>query len=374
MRYDNISVEKKLFSDEVKYFSLRYIQPYLNDWEKKKDYPADLHQRAAAAGLFKRPFSAMINDNDLSYLVLLNSQIVRHASQGVAVSLTAFFPILAILHQQAHQAFCQSALEQLLSGEAIVSFAVTEPEAGSDVTKIQTSLTVDSDGGAYLDGSKSFVCNADKASHWVIAVQYKGEFALILAERPDAADVVPVDMIGWRSLPVCDVMFEKTRLNNFSILGQGNQAKKLLFTAFNYERLNLSSMAITSAYVAYEEALKYAKARKCFGKELIKHQHIKYRLAVMHVKLEAIQSLFDKVIEREKSGIFCVDSIPVVKYLSARYCGEIVDEAFQLLAGKACIQGGVLERLYRDVRILRIGGGTDEMMLEVIAKSIEKMP
>ena len=357
------------FKRKVTLFVLNEISPYIKEWESQGWHPKSIYKKAADHHLFLLAFKKMITENDVSYITLLSNALCQHASQAMAVALTSFFPILFVLHKHKKYPYCQEVIEGVLSGEFIISLAVTEPKAGSDINMIAAKFC--NKASATLQGKKIFICNALHATHFLVAAQHENRLALILMNKPKEIKVVSIKMLGWNALPVTEIDFLNCPLDSFIMLGEGRVAKAMLYEVFNYERLNMAVIARASAEISYTEAMVHAKNRFSFGKSLIEHQTIKHTLAIMKIKLEAINHFMDSVMLSKNNNTLSHSDVPMLKYFATTLCCEIVDQALQVLGGYGCIANDTVERLYRDSRILRIGGGTDEMMLEIIGCAIE---
>lgn len=371
MKQNHTKKNNEHFLDKLNAFIKNEISPNIDMWEKKESYPQKLHQKAASYGLFQKPYESLTEDQDPEHVSILCDKLCRHGSQGLAVALTSFFPVLSILHKHRSHDFCASVIKQVLTGKAIISLAVTEPHAGSDINAINTKIQP-SQKRMVINGEKSLICNADKAKYLLILTKHLGELSLVLFEKPAGIESTRMPTLGWKSLPVNHLRFCNSSTNNFYILGVKNNCKKELYQSFNYERLNMATLACASAKSAFNQAVKHAKQRSSFGKPLIKHQVIRHKLSMMKANVIAMSTLLQEAIKK-KSKLFESTSyfIPIVKNFCVQTSQQVIDDALQIIGGQACVQGHAVERLYRDSRILRIGGGTDEMMNEIIAHGIE---
>ncbi len=362
-----LNADEEMYRLNVEHFIQNEISTHIDDWEMKGDYPASLYKKASDYKLFKIAYENMINNNNLIYVAILNSELTKKASQAIAVALTSPFPILYALHHYGKDLYSQQIITKVLSGDSIIAFGVTEKNAGSDFNQLNSSLIIE-DSKAILNGKKFLICNAPHASHLLMTVKVNHHLALCLLEKPADIKIEENKTIGWHALPVTNLYFKNCILNHFTMIGNSSTAKNILFEIFNLERLNMAIIASASAYKAYHHALSYAKSRNTFGKNLIEHQVIKHKLAQMKIKLAAGLSLLNNILFDKNN--FSSFNIAIVKKFTTECCDFIVDEAVQILGGHALSKNLSMERLYRDSRILRIAAGSDEMMLEIIGKYI----
>ena len=349
------------------------LKPNVNDWEKHRVFPLEIYYRIANSGLFSMIYQKSILENNPSYVSIMTYELAKTGSQAISVAFTAFFAVLYGLNKHAKCSSIDSAIDGILSGKNILALAITEPSAGSYLKNINTTINFNhSDDSITLNGRKTFICNADYATHILVAAKNNGKMQLVLIEKTEAVKTERISILGWHALNVSEITFDNVIIQKYQLIGEADDSSRILFDMLNRERLNLAVIACATSKLAYEKAVQHTKKRVTFGKNLIKHQSIKHKLANMLIKIKVCENFVCKVIKDIKEENLSIIDIAIAKNNSVECCNYVTNSTLQILGGYGCIQNSLVETAYRDSRILNIGGGTDEMMLEVIAANIEK--
>jgi acyl-CoA dehydrogenase len=263
-----------------------------------------------------------------------------------------------------------------VAGEKIASIAVTEPGTGSNVGGITTRATP-ADGGYRLDGTKMFITNAGIADVVIVAARtspdgHRGVTTFLVdADNPGLSVGQPLRKMGWHGSDTREVVLSDCFVPADAVLGEVGRGFHQIMSAFQLERLTLAGMGIGHAAECLAAATAYAKDRDVFGVPLISKQAIRHRLAALSVELEAAQLLTYRAAARLDAGHpEAGASVAKAKYHAAIAACHIVDECVQLFGGSGFLEETPVARHYRDVRVLRIGGGTDEIQLEILAKEL----
>jgi acyl-CoA dehydrogenase len=267
-------------------------------------------------------------------------------------------------------------LPALVAGDQIAAIAVTEPGAGSNVAGITTRATP-VDGGYRLDGTKMFITNAGIADVFVIAARtgpagHNGITTFIVeAGTPGLSFGKPLRKMGWHASDTREVVLDGCVVRADAVLGEVNRGFHQIMAAFQLERLNLAGMGLGHAAECLDAATAYAREREVFGAPLISLQTMRHRLAALSVELEAAQLLTYRAAARLDAGHpKAAESVAKAKYHAAIAANRIVDECVQVFGGSGFLDETPVARHYRDARVLRIGGGTDEIQLEILAKGL----
>jgi acyl-CoA dehydrogenase/citronellyl-CoA dehydrogenase len=259
----------------------------------------------------------------------------------------------------------------------VAAIAVTEPGAGSDVAGI-TTRAKPADGGWLIAGTKMFITNAGLADIVIVAARtddggrHRG-ISTFLVERdePGMSLGQPLEKMGWHSSDTREVFFDDCFVDESRMLGRPGRGFHQIMEAFQVERTVLAGMSLGLADVALQDAVEYARERKAFGHAISKFQTIRHRLAEMGTALAAARLITYQAAARFDQGHpDAPASVAMAKLMAARVAGEIVDEAVQIFGGYGFIEETPIAMHYRDARILRIGGGTDEVQLEILAKQM----
>jgi acyl-CoA dehydrogenase/citronellyl-CoA dehydrogenase len=370
--------EHEEFRASVRAFVDRHVRPVVDESEAAGHPPAALLKEMGSAGLLGLavPEEYGGGAGDTLAIVVLAEELAR-ASGGIAVTalVTGYMstPHIAKFGTGEQRA---RYLPGLVSGEKVASIAVTEPGAGSDVGGITTRATPDGS-GFRLDGTKMFITNAGLADVFVVAARtspdgHRGITTFIVeAGRPGLSVGRPLRKMGWHASDTREVVLSGCQVAGDAVLGTPGRGFHQIMSAFQLERLTLAAMGLGHAEECLQDATAYARDRQVFGSPLISLQATRHRLAALSVDLEAARLLTYRAAARLDGGHpEAARSVAMAKYNAAIAANRIVDECVQLFGGSGYLEETPVARHYRDARILRIGGGTDEIQLEILAKGL----
>jgi acyl-CoA dehydrogenase len=389
--------EHEEFRASVRGFVDRHVRPVVDESEEAGRPPAALLKEMGSAGLLGLavPEAYGGGAGDTLAIVVLAEELAR-ASGGIAVTalVTGYMstPHIAHFGTEAQRA---RYLPGLIAGEKIAAIAVTEPGAGSNVGGITTRATpVMGDGpggtgggsppcaekvggGFRLDGTKMFITNAGIADVLVVAARtspdgHRGITTFIVeADNPGLSVGQPLRKMGWHASDTREVILSECLVAADAVLGEQNRGFHQIMSAFQLERLTLAAMGVGHAEECLHAATAYARDREVFGAPLIQLQTIRHRIAAMSVELAAARLLTYQAAARLDAGHpDAAMSVARAKYHAAIAANHIVDECVQLFGGSGFLEETPVARHFRDARVLRIGGGTDEIQLEILAKGL----
>jgi acyl-CoA dehydrogenase/citronellyl-CoA dehydrogenase len=377
--------EHEEFRASVRTFVDRQVRPVVEESEEAGRPPAALLKEMGSAGLLGLavPEEYGGGGGDTLAIVLLSEELAR-ASGGIAVTalVTGYMSAPHIAHFGTAEQRARY-LPSLVSGEKIASIAVTEPGAGSDVAGITTRATPvpgdgEAGGGFRLDGTKMFITNAGIADVFVVAARtspegHRGITTFIVdAGRPGLSLGRPLRKMGWHASDTREVVLSGCMVNGDAVLGEPGRGFHQIMSAFQLERLTLAAMGLGHAEECLRAATGYAREREVFGVRLLSKQAIQHRLAALSVELEAARLLTYRAAARlDSDHPEAAASVAMAKYHAAIAANHIVDECVQLFGGSGFLEETPVARHYRDARVLRIGGGTDEIQLEILAKGLQ---
>ena len=373
-----LDAEHEDFRASVRTFVDRQVRPVVEEAEEKGRPPAALLKEMGSAGLLGLavPEEYGGGGGDSLAIVVLAEELAR-ASGGIAVTaLVTGYMSTPHIAKFGTEAQCARYLPALVAGEKIASIAVTEPGTGSNVGGITTRATP-ADGGYRLDGTKMFITNAGIADVVIVAARtspdgHRGVTTFIVeADNPGLSVGQPLRKMGWHGSDTREVVLSDCFVPADAVLGEVGRGFHQIMSAFQLERLTLAGMGIGHAAECLAAATAYAKDRDVFGVPLISKQAIRHRLAALSIELEAAQLLTYRAAARLDAGHpEAGASVAKAKYHAAIAACHIVDECVQLFGGSGFLEETPVARHYRDVRVLRIGGGTDEIQLEILAKDL----
>ena len=373
-----LDAEHEDFRASVRTFVDRQVRPVVEEAEEKGRPPAALLKEMGSAGLLGLavPEEYGGGAGDSLAIVVLSEELAR-ASGGIAVTaLVTGYMSTPHIAKFGTEAQCARYLPSLVAGEKIASIAVTEPGTGSNVGGITTRATP-ANGGYRLDGTKMFITNAGIADVVIVAARtspdgHRGVTTFIVeADNPGLSVGQPLRKMGWHGSDTREVVLSDCFVPADAVLGEVGRGFHQIMSAFQLERLTLAGMGIGHAAECLAAATAYAKDRDVFGVPLISKQAIRHRLAALSIELEAAQLLTYRAAARLDAGHpEAGASVAKAKYHAAIAACHIVDECVQLFGGSGFLEETPVARHYRDVRVLRIGGGTDEIQLEILAKDL----
>jgi len=364
------------FRASVRAFADRHVRPVAEDSEQAGRPPAALLRAMGTAGLLG--LAAGEEDGggagDSLAIAILAEELTR-ASGGIAIT-ALVSAYMAMPHITRFGTAAQRAryLPGLIAGETIAAIAVTEPGAGSDVAGIRCRA-VEVAGGFRIDGTKMFITNAGIADVIIVAARTSPErhrgITTFLVDRgtPGLAVGAPLRKLGWHASDTREVILHDCIVPPDAVLGTVGRGFEQIMTAFQLERLALAGMSLGHAAECVELASRHAADREVFGCRLIDLQATRHRLAVLAVELAASRLLTYAAAARLDSGHPAASrSVAMAKYHAAVSANRIVDECLQLFGGSGFLEENVIARHFRDARVLRIGGGTDEIQLEILGR------
>jgi acyl-CoA dehydrogenase len=366
------------FRESARTFIAREILPHLDEWEDAELFPKDLYKKAADAGFLGLGYPEEYGGTacDVFHRVALTEEFCRPGSLGLVAGLfslnIAIPPILALGNESQKQRFAVP----VFAGEKIAALGITEPNAGSDVANIQTRAV--RQGDYYIvNGAKTFITSGCRADILTTAVRTGGEGAggisllVIESNTPGYSVANKIRKMGWDASDTAEIVFQDCKVPVENLLGEEGQGFTGIMRNFQDERLSMAVMAHAAAETAYEEALKYTRERNAFGRPLTGFQVTRHKLVDMLTLVTAAKEFNYRVAAKMEAGEYPVAEVSMAKNFACQVCDKVVYDAVQLHGGYGFAREYKVERLYRDTRILSLGGGTTEIMKEIVAKWLQ---
>lgn len=363
-------------SHSVRSFVAREILPHVDAWEAAGELPRELHRKASAAGVlglgYPEELGGSGTDFDIFHALVQSEELCRAGAGGIVASLMTHGiglpPILALGSAQLQQRIAPD----VLSGEKIISLGITEPSGGSDVANLQTRAV--RDGDMYrVNGAKTLITSGMRADYITLAVRTGdtgyGGISLLLVEtdRPGVSRT-GLDKMGWHASDTATLHFDDVAVPIDNLIGPENHGFAGIMRNFNGERLGMAQQAAAFSRLCYEDALDWAQQRETFGKPLSQRQTIRHKLADMLRQIQATQAMIDRcawTVQHDKAvpGDFALLKVQATRTME--FCAR---EACQILGGASYIRGNRVERIYREVRVMAIGGGSEEIMFDLASR------
>jgi acyl-CoA dehydrogenase len=371
------TAEHESFRDQVRRFVDREIAPYVNAWDEAGEVPRELYRKTAGAGLLGLGFPEELDGSpvpDSFYKTIMVEELARAGSGGVIAALGSLGiglpPILAVGTPGQRQRF----IPPVLRGEKISALAITEPSGGSDVANLKT--TAKRDGDDYVvNGSKTFITSGMHADYYTVAVRTGdaglGGVSLLVIERDTPGfERTPLKKMGWWCSDTATLYFNDCRVPVANRLGPENAGFIAIMKNFNQERLGLSAQAWAFAQVCLEESTAYARERVTFGRPLVKSQVIRHKLVDMATRTNGVKAYLDELTWRVDQGEMPIAEVCMLKNLATQTLEFVANEAMQVFGGAGYMRETKVERIYRETKVLTIGGGSLEIMKDLAARQM----
>ncbi|KAL7619558.1 hypothetical protein AAE478_010098 [Parahypoxylon ruwenzoriense] len=380
---------------EVREWVESAIEPYVTEWDEKKEVPREIFleagRRGYLAGLLGVHYPVEYTKNtvksvppekwDLFHEMIITDELSRVGSGGFVWNMVGGFGIGGPpLMKFGKKSLKDRIVPGILSGEKRICLAITEPDAGSDVANLTCEAKLSEDGKHYIvNGEKKWITNGIWCDYFTTAVRTGGEgmngISLLLIERSfGGVSTRRMDCQGVWSSGTTYITFEDVKVPVENLLGKENQGFKVIMTNFNHERIGIIIQCLRFARVCYEESVKYANKRRTFGKKLIEHPVIRMKLAHMARQIEASYNWLENLIYQcERMGETeamlrlggPIAGLKAQSTVTFEFCAREASQIFGGLSYSRGGQGGKIERLYRDVRAYAIPGGSEEIMLDL---------
>ncbi len=365
------------FRSVLRDFVQKEITPNAHEWDEAGEFPRELYKKAGALELFGDGFSAEYGGHgqrDALMRMVIMEELSRSGSGGVVAGMLSNYIGLPMVEKFGSHAVKTKVLPPCMAGEHIGALAITEPGVGSDVARLTTKAARDGD-HYVVNGSKTFITSGMRADWLTTAVRTGGEgpggiSMIVIPGDAPGLERTKLEKMGWLASDTATLYFDDVRVSAENLLGEENAGFGYIVNNFNPERIDLATQSITFARVCYDEALSWARDRHTFGKRLADHQVIRHKLVEMDRRINACKAWLELLSWRLNQGDDPVVEISEAKVdatMTFEFCAR---EAAQILGGASYLRGSVVERLYREVRVQAIGGGSEEIMRDLAGRQL----
>ena len=356
------------------------IVPFQDEWEEQREFPRELYARAGKLGFLGLKYPAELGGQGGDYLhdaVWAEEIAAAGISGGVGAGLGAHTgiatpPIFKFGTASQHERFLRPAI----AGEKVCALGITEPGAGSDVASIRTRAER-VDGGWVVNGAKTFITNGVRADFLVCAVKttpeggHHGISFLILEREMEGYEVArKLEKMGWHASDTAELSFSDVVVPEENLLGSENGGFYLIMANFQWERLLMSLGAVGAIKWCIDTTVRYAGEREAFGRPIGRFQAIRHKLAEMAVKYEVGRAMTLNALRLFHNGHDALREVSLAKLYTQRAAVEVADDAVQIHGGYGYMREYRVERALRDARLGPIGGGTDEVMKEIVGRGL----
>ncbi len=374
--FDN--AERRAFRDMVTRFVKAEIEPHADAWDEAGSFPWALHEKACALGLFGFGIAETYGGVgfDDAFMRAATAEILgQWAPGGVISGIGARGIMVGLVDALGSEEMKTRALPDILSGRKGGALGITEPSGGSDVANLQTRARRDGD-HYVINGSKTFITGGMLASHFVIAARTGGEglggisLFFVDADTPGFTRSAIERKMGWWCSDTATLYFDACRVPATRLMGEEHRGFLAVMNNFNYERLFMSAQMLGMARRCLDESIAYAQQRTTFGKPLIRHQVIRHKIADMSSRIDAMEALINQICWCINEGEMPVAEISKAKFFCSTALEFCANEAMQIFGGAGYLRGNPVERLYRETKVMAIGGGSAEIMRDLAVRQM----
>jgi len=360
----------------IRGFIASELAPHASEWEKAQYFPDEVFTKLAAQGFLGLKFPESLGGQGGDYLheAVFVEELAGCHSGGLAAGIGAHCeiastPIFTFGTTDQHERYLRPAI----AGEKIAALAITEPGAGSDVASLRTAATR-VDGGWTVSGEKTFITGGVRADFYVTAVKTTpegghGGISFLIVDRQEAIDARPLEKLGWHASDTATVAFDEAFVPDENLLGELNGGFKLIMANFAWERLTMALGAVSAMSRVLEQTITYTREREAFSRSLTGFQVTRHKLADMRASVHLARCVtYDALNRFIANDPGTTEAVVIAKLHTQRAAFQLMDDAVQLHGGAGYMTEVGIERAFRDARLGPIGGGTDEIMREILSK------
>lgn len=370
--------EHNLFRESLQEFLKKEVVPHIDKWEETGTIDSFIWKKFGEMGFFGIHYPEAYGglNLDLFYTVILQEELQKINSGGFAAAIWAHV-YLAMTHLNAEggDAIKEKYLAPSIAGEKIGCLCITEPSGGSDVAGMRTTAV--RDGGYYVvNGSKTFITNGMYSDYLVVAAKTnpelgnKGMSIFVVDRHTQGISATKLDKLGWRASDTAEIAFDNVKIPASNLLGEENEGFGYILQHFSLERLVMGVNAHARAEYALDYVQNYMSDRITFGKPLNKYQALRHKFVDLYADMEICKQYNYSVAYRLEKGEYVVKEASISKLKSTKMADEVIYECLQFLGGYGYMEDYPLARLLRDSRLGPIGGGTSEILREILSKMI----
>ncbi|MFS4494129.1 acyl-CoA dehydrogenase family protein [Maribacter sp. 2308TA10-17] len=370
--------EHQLFRESLKEFLKKEVSPHIEKWEETGTIERFIWEKFGEMGYFglATPEADGGLELDLFYTVILLEELQKINSGGFAAAIWAHvYLAMTHLNKNAGEKLRKEYLEPSVAGEKIGCLGVSEPFGGSDVAGMRTTAV--KKGNSYiLNGSKTFITNGVYCDYMIVAAKTepsagnKGISIFVVDRKSKGVSANKLNKLGWRASDTAELAFDNVEVPAANMLGEEHKGFTYIMEAFSLERLIMGINAHARAEYAIEYALQYMSERETFGKTINQYQALRHRIVDLYADMDMCRQYNYAVTSALDKGEYVVKEATISKLRSTKMADEVAYECLQFLGGYGYIEDYPMARLFRDSRLGPIGGGTSEILREIIAKIV----
>ena len=372
--------ERAAFRETVARFVDAEVRPNIDDWDEAGAVPWEMHEKAGALGIFGLGIDEKyggLGFDDAFMRASMAEELCRPGGTGFYAALGGRFISVGPLHDHASDEIRDRVLPDVIAGRKGSSLCITEPSGGSDVANLRTKAN--RDGNHFvINGSKTFITGAVNSDYFVVSARTGGEglhgISLFFVEKGTPGfSLTSLDKkMGWWCSDTATLYFDDCRVPAENMMGEEDRGFIAIMENFNLERLGLIAGVLGMMKSLLAESIAWAQERETFGQRLIEHQVIRHKIADMSARVDAVEALIFQICWQINSPDhpMPVAEITKAKFFATKALEFCASEAMQILGGAGYLRGNPVERLYREVKVMAIGGGSEEIMRDLAARQM----
>ena len=370
--------EHHVFRKSLRDFLKKEVVPHIEKWEKTGKIERFIWEKFGEMGYFGLNYPTEYEglDLDIFYMVIFLEELQKINSGGFAAAIWAHsYLAMTHLNKQGDSQIKRKYLTPSITGQKIGCLCITEPSAGSDVAGIRTKAIREGEFFT-INGSKTFITNGVYSDYLIVAAKtnltskHSGISIFVIDRETPGISATKLEKLGWKASDTGEIAFDNVKIPIKNLLGEEGKGFAYIMEHFALERLIMGINAHARAKYALDYVVEYTSERKAFGKQLDKFQVLRHKIAEMASKIEMCKEFNYSIAKRLDLGTYVVKEATMSKLLSTKMADEVIYDALQLLGGYGYMEDYPLARLFRDSRLGPIGGGTSEILKEIIAKII----
>ena len=370
--------EHEVFRESFKDFLQKEVVPHIDKWEKTGNIDRFIWRKFGDMGYFGLSYPEEYGglNLDIFYMVIFLEELQKINSGGFAAAIWAHV-YLAMTHVnvEGDARIKNKYLSASISGEKIGCLCITEPFGGSDVAGMRTTA-IRKENSYVINGSKTFITNGVYSDYLIVAAKtdpsskHAGMSIFIVDRDTPGISATKLDKLGWKASDTGEIAFDNVVVPSENLMGQEGKGFAYIMQHFALERLIMGINAQARAEYAVDYAIQYTSERQAFGKTLDSFQALRHKIAEMASQVEMCKEFNYSIAKRLNDGVYVVKEATMSKLISTKMADEVIYDALQLLGGYGYMEEYPMARLLRDSRLGPIGGGTSEILREIIAKII----
>ena len=372
------SEDHQSFRASFRAFLEKEVLPHVDTWEEAGEIPRTIYKQMGEMGYFGLGLPENLGGSglDFFYDVIFLEELGKVNSGGFGAAIGAHV-ILTLPHlfKKGSPFLQEKYLKPAIQGQLIGALAITEPHAGSDVASILSNATP-TEGGFLINGSKIFITNGVNCDYYILAAKTNPQagpagISLFVVDAPaPGISRTKLNKLGWRASDTGDIGFDQVFVPAENLLGELNQGFLYIMQRFELERLSLAISSNALCEDALEKSRQYMSQREAFGRKINKFQELRHRIAQLSSELEMSRVFTYQACKMYEQGVYAVKEAAMAKLLATELADKCTYQCLQFLGGYGYMEDYPLARMWRDARLGTIGGGSSEIMREIIAKMV----